>query len=162
MIQAYHHSLKNGKQVEQKVKHICNIINVVVPLSDPACFAPVLEYVKKMAEDVRSSNNDYVVLLLITDGIIAGMISTCLAFITKNRWPHFSLPDMEETKRLLVENCGLPLSIILVGVGSGDMSNMNILDDDNRTMSYQGQKAERDIVQFVRRFHRVKQLLSLD
>jgi hypothetical protein len=59
---------------------------------------------------------------------------------------------MEETKRLLVENSHLPMSIILVGVGSGDMSNMDILDDDNRTMSYQGKKAQRDIVQFVRKF----------
>ena len=58
---------------------------------------------------------------------------------------------MEETKKLLVENCHLPLSIILVGVGSGDMTQMDILDDDNRTMSYNGKKAERDIVQFVRK-----------
>ena len=56
---------------------------------------------------------------------------------------------MEETKRLLVENSHLPMSIILVGVGKGDMTKMDILDDDRRTMSYNGKKAERDIVQFV-------------
>ena len=58
---------------------------------------------------------------------------------------------MEETKRILVENSHLPMSIILVGVGQGDMSDMNILDDDQRTMSYNGVKAQRDIVQFVRK-----------
>ena len=57
--------------------------------------------------------------------------------------------DMEETKRLLVENSHLPMSIILVGVGRGDMSKMDILDDDNRTMSWNGRRSERDIVQFV-------------
>ena len=56
---------------------------------------------------------------------------------------------MEETKRLLVENSHLPMSIILVGVGRGDMSKMDILDDDNRTMSWNGRRSERDIVQFV-------------
>ena len=61
------------------------------------------------------------------------------------------IADLEETKRILVENSHLPLSIILVGVGTGDMRKMDILDDDNRTMSYMGRKAERDIVQFVRK-----------
>ena len=61
------------------------------------------------------------------------------------------ISDMEETKELLVRNSHLPMSIILVGVGRGDMSQMNILDDDNRTMSSRGVKAERDIVQFVGR-----------
>ena len=56
---------------------------------------------------------------------------------------------MEETKRLLVENSHLPMSIILVGVGRGDMTKMDILDDDNRTMSWNGRRSERDIVQFV-------------
>ena len=60
-----------------------------------------------------------------------------------------SISDMEETKRLLVENSHLPMSIILVGVGRGDMSKMDILDDDNRTMSWNGRRSERDIVQFV-------------
>ena len=59
---------------------------------------------------------------------------------------------MEETKRILVENSHLPMSIILVGVGQGDMSDMNILDDDQRTMSFNGVKAQRDIVQFVREY----------
>ena len=43
-----------------------------VPFSDPSCYAPVIDYVKCMAEDMQGTNNDYVVLLLITDGGIAG------------------------------------------------------------------------------------------
>ena len=69
-------------------------------------------------------------------------------------WPYQLFPDMEETKRMLVENSHLPMSIILVGVGPGDMAKMEILDDDQRTMSYQGKKAERDIVQFVGQWER--------
>ncbi len=112
VLQAYYHSLNT------------------VPLSDPTCFAPVIDYVCSMARDMeeRSQGSDYCVLLLLTDGGIA---------------------DLEETKKLLVENSHLPMSIILVGLGRGDMTDMDILDDDQRTMSYRGRKAERDIVQFV-------------
>ena len=45
-----------------------------VPLSDPSCYAPVMDYLKNMAEDVEQDGNDYCVLLLITDGGIAGMM----------------------------------------------------------------------------------------
>ena len=46
-----------------------------VPLSDPSCYAPVMDYLKNMAEDVEQDGNDYCVLLLITDGGIAGQFS---------------------------------------------------------------------------------------
>ena len=48
---------------------------VSVPLSDPSCYAPVMDYVKNMAEDVEQDGNDYCVLLLLTDGGIAGKIN---------------------------------------------------------------------------------------
>eukprot|EP00095_Tigriopus_kingsejongensis_P004026 maker-scaffold5_size1054832-snap-gene-2.8 protein:Tk04026 transcript:maker-scaffold5_size1054832-snap-gene-2.8-mRNA-1 annotation:"Copine-8" len=98
-----------------------------VPLSEPTCYAPCIDYVKSMAEEMQGGG-DYCVLLIITDGGIS---------------------DLEATKRLLVENSHLPMSIILVGLGQGDMSSLDILDDDRRTMSFNGIKAERDIVQFV-------------
>lgn len=44
-----------------------------MPLSDPSCYAPVMDYLKNMAEDVEQDGNDYCVLLLITDGGIAGV-----------------------------------------------------------------------------------------
>ena len=48
------------------------MILLSVPLSDPSCYAPVMDYLKNMAEDVEQDGNDYCVLLLITDGGIAG------------------------------------------------------------------------------------------
>ena len=46
---------------------------LTVPLSDPACFAPVIKYVKSIAEKMNQEpGNNYVVLLIITDGGITG------------------------------------------------------------------------------------------
>ena len=57
---------------------------------------------------------------------------------------------MDATKKLLVENSTMPMSVILVGVGKGDMTNMTVLDADGRSgLHYRGKRAERDIVQFV-------------
>ena len=62
---------------------------------------------------------------------------------------------MEQTKRTLIHaaNTLLPMSLILVGVGKGDMSRMTILDADNRSLSLRGVRAKRDIVQFVGEFY---------
>ena len=43
-----------------------------VPLSDPTCYAPVIDYVRSMAETMQDGQN-YVVLLIITDGGISGI-----------------------------------------------------------------------------------------
>jgi hypothetical protein len=48
------------------------VILFSVPLSDPTCYAPVIDYVRAMAEGMQDGQN-YVVLLIITDGGIAGM-----------------------------------------------------------------------------------------
>ena len=56
---------------------------------------------------------------------------------------------MDHTINLLVQNCNLPLSLIIVGIGNADFSNMNTLDGDNGLYNSKGQKAARDIVQFV-------------
>lgn len=56
---------------------------------------------------------------------------------------------MDKTVDLLVQNCNLPLSIIIVGVGNADFTNMNTLDGDNGLYNSKGMKASRDIVQFV-------------
>ena len=58
---------------------------------------------------------------------------------------------MEQTKRTLIHtaNTVLPMSLIIVGVGKGDMSEMNILDADKKSLSLRGVRAKRDIVQFV-------------
>lgn len=103
-----------------------------VPLSDPTCFAPVIDYVRGMAERMQNGSN-YVVLLLITDG---GITAT----------------DMNATKRYLVHtaNTFVPVSVVIVGVGKADKEKMRILDADNKTLtSHEGVRAKRDIVQFV-------------
>ena len=47
---------------------------MLVPLSDPTWFAPVINYVKSIAEHMKSDQNNYLVLLIITDGGIEGTI----------------------------------------------------------------------------------------
>lgn len=72
----------------------------------------------------------YHILLIITDGAIH---------------------DMRETKDLIVECSLYPLSIIIVGVGNADFSNMVELDGDEVALrNSKGQVAARDIVQFVK------------
>ena len=69
---------------------------------------------------------------------------------------------MDNTIEEIVKSSRLPLSIIIVGVGNADFTNMNILvififleislkfqDADDKALVSQGKKAERDIVQFV-------------
>ena len=57
---------------------------------------------------------------------------------------------MYDTKEAIVEASGLPLSIIVVGIGNADFSAMEELDSDNCVLTApSGRKAERDIVQFV-------------
>ena len=68
----------------------------------------------------------YTILLIITDGIIE---------------------DMQETKNLLVQAGKLPLSVIIIGVGEGDFTNMQILDGDDIVLTDdKGKKTVRDCV----------------
>ena len=68
----------------------------------------------------------YSILLIITDGIIT---------------------DMEATKEAIIKASGLPLSIIIVGVGDEDFSQMEQLDVDHLQIGTN--VAKRDIVQFI-------------
>ncbi len=57
---------------------------------------------------------------------------------------------MDKTIELIYHSAGLPLSIIIVGVGEAGFENMNRLDGDGGTLyTPKGQKVPRDIVQFV-------------
>lgn len=79
----------------------------------------------------------YFALLLLTDGVIT---------------------DMDATRQAIVYCSGLPMSLIIVGVGNADFADMNFLDgDDGVLKGPNGQPAQRDIVQFVpfRDFKRV-------
>lgn len=88
--------------------------------------------VADMAENERVSqlNQKYFIMMIITDGIIN---------------------DMKKTIDEIVRGSGLPLSIIIVGVGNEDFSSMETLDADEEPLYSQAykKKMERDIVQFV-------------
>ena len=56
---------------------------------------------------------------------------------------------MDKTLDLIFDNVHLPVSIIIVGIGDADFTNMNKLDGDGGLFNSKGQRAPRDIVQFV-------------
>ena len=104
-----------------------------VNLYGPTNFAPIIELVNDMAEadEVDQANQKYNILLIITDGIIN---------------------DMQKTIDQIVRgSSSLPVSIIIVGVGSDDFESMDILDADEVPLYSQKYKKnmEADIVQFV-------------
>ncbi|XP_049401412.1 protein BONZAI 3 isoform X3 [Solanum stenotomum] len=100
-------------------------------LSGPTLFGHVVNKAAEIAvESLKYNQRKYFVLLIITDGVIT---------------------DMLETKDALVRASDLPLSVLIVGVGNADFTQMEILDADNghRLESSTGRVATRDIVQFV-------------
>jgi len=99
-----------------------------VQLYGPTNFSPVIRHVAKFAEAYKSDPSNYFILLIITDGIIT---------------------DLDETKRSIITASGLPLSIIIVGVGNEDFSAMDELDSDDELLRVGSMVAQRDIVQFV-------------
>ena len=82
----------------------------------------------KQAEKCNNKPTNYSILLIITDGIIT---------------------DMEDTKRAIIKASMLPLSIIIVGVGDEDFTQMKQLDSDTNLLQIGNNVAERDTVQFV-------------
>jgi len=74
-------------------------------------------------------NQKYTVLHILTDGIV---------------------DDMQVTVAEIVKASGLPLSIIIVGIGNEDFSDMDKLDGDgSNKLTHGGVDVHRDIVQFV-------------
>jgi len=113
--------------VEQAYKNcICQ-----VQLYGPTNFASVIRHVTRFAveESQKKTASNYYVLLILTDGEIT---------------------DFEETKEAIVDGSNLPMSIIIVGVGGADFSQMEALDGDSyRLTDRRGRACTRDIVQFV-------------
>lgn len=83
-----------------------------------------------VSQMMKNETKDYMILMILTDGIIH---------------------DKEEVKNLLVKCCRLPMSVIIIGIGNGeDWSAMHELDDDDCKMTdSNGNRSERDLVQFV-------------
>jgi len=103
-----------------------------VGLGGPTVFASVINEATAQAAGFQTMEQErlqYLVLLIITDGVIN---------------------DMQNTIDSIVEASALPLSIIIVGVGTADFAQMEELDGDDQALrSRSGREAARDIVQFV-------------
>ena len=101
-------------------------------LSGPTLFEEILEKARRLSIVAHNSSNlQYNILVILTDGIIN---------------------DMKQTRDKIVEiaNANLPLSIVIIGIGGADFSKMDELDgDDHGLMNSKGVYAKRDIVQFV-------------
>ncbi len=94
-----------------------------VSLSGPTYFEHILTNAIYIAK-ANEQNNVYSILMILTDG---------------------EIHDMGKTQNLIKEASGLPLSIIIVGVGNEQFLAMRKLDgDDNGTKI-----SNRDLVQFV-------------
>jgi len=98
-----------------------------VSLSGPTLFGPLIAAATHIAAAANCSQarQKYTVLLVVTDG---------------------EINDMEATKQALLQAAQQPLSVIIVGVGSADFTNMKLLD---RLVVHQANQPPRDIVQFV-------------
>lgn len=98
-------------------------------LSGPTLFTEVLSYAKCTAES-QQNEYAYTILLIITDGVIN---------------------DMKRSSDLIVESSELPLSIVIVGVGDADFTDMHVLDADDTPLihSITRKLMSNDIVQFV-------------
>ena len=102
-----------------------------IHLSGPTYFSPMINdlnfEVKKELEEGKTMN--YHILMILTDG---------------------QIDDMNDTKDALVEASFLPISVIIIGIGTGDFGNMDILDaDENPLYDRNRRKADRDLLQFV-------------
>ncbi|KAL9974985.1 hypothetical protein ACROYT_G012097 [Oculina patagonica] len=101
-----------------------------VQLYGPTNISPIINHVAHFALQAAQTPaaTNYFILLLLTDGVIT---------------------DMEQTKQAVVAASGLPMSIIIVGVGGADFQMMEELDSDDAVLMAHGKAAQRDIVQFV-------------
>ena len=132
------HCFNINFQQDPNIKGINNILSVYrqslgrVTLAGPTFFTPILDKViQEIKYDLRNrqEENHYYVLLILTDG---------------------NINDMQQTCDKIVEASYLPLSIIIVGIGNGDFSLMDILDGDKHPLkNSRGELRKRDIVQFV-------------
>eukprot|EP00746_Dinoflagellata_sp_MGD_P037405 gnl/MRDRNA2_/MRDRNA2_189901_c0_seq1.p1 gnl/MRDRNA2_/MRDRNA2_189901_c0~~gnl/MRDRNA2_/MRDRNA2_189901_c0_seq1.p1 ORF type:complete len:556 (+),score=92.72 gnl/MRDRNA2_/MRDRNA2_189901_c0_seq1:3-1670(+) len=99
-------------------------------LSGPTLFAPLIQEVNRTVMTQPSSNRlQYHILLILTDGCIQ---------------------DMPATIDAIVAASALPLSIIIVGIGNADFTNMQVLDADIQPLRASDYtKQLRDNLQFV-------------
>eukprot|EP01031_Cornospumella_fuschlensis_P028727 gene28727-34679_t len=110
-----------------------------IMLSGPTLFGPILNSEINRVKGAAVGGLKYQVVLILTDGTIN---------------------DMDKTKEALIEASGLPMSVIIMGVGAANFGDMRELDGDDAPakgpgkkgrglLKHGGKTAERDIVQFV-------------
>ena len=102
-----------------------------IHLSGPTYFSPMInDLIFECKKEIKEGKiMNYHILMILTDG---------------------QIDDMEETKDALVEASFLPISVIIIGIGTGDFGNMDVLDaDENPLFDKNRRKADRDLVQFV-------------
>lgn len=107
-----------------------NDIVRTLEFSGPTNFRPIIEACRLGVEQGFKINKlIYSTLLIITDGLIS---------------------DFQETIESIVKCSYLPMSIIIVGVGSEDFKQMELLDSDEKLLTDRyGHQCLRDCVQFV-------------
>ena len=122
--------------LEQAYLASTNLIrNGTFSMSGPTNFATIIKNAKNIAngsfnkykKNSKKNKLSYFILMIITDGEISDMNDT-----------------MNEIKE--ISNKGLPLSIIIIGVGSASFRKMEELDGDDDDS---GKLGDRDIVDFV-------------
>lgn len=102
-----------------------------VTLSGPTLFAPLIRSATQIAANTHQCTQDnqkYMIVLILTDGVIN---------------------DLELTKQAIIDASHHPISIIIVGIGAADFTEMDELDSDDKLLTAGGKTAVRDIVQFV-------------
>lgn len=100
-------------------------------LDGPTYFSPLIKNMVEVVKNemMNSNSSVYYILLILTDGAIH---------------------DMDATREVICEAATLPISIIIIGIGNSDFSNMIALDGDNEPLvNRKGERIQRDIVQFV-------------
>ena len=102
-----------------------------IHLAGPTYFSPMInDLIFEVEGEIEEGQlYNYHIIMILTDGMI---------------------DDMAETKDSLVAASFLPISVIIIGIGNGDFTKMDILDADVSPLyDSTGRKADRDLVQFV-------------
>ena len=125
----------NGNEKVPEVNGLDDLLNVYksklkeIELSGPTVFSKLIKNVAVKVQQGMKENDTYNILLIITDGVIC---------------------DREATIDSIVYASYLPLSIVIVGVGDADFTDMRRLDGDLQPLKNgRNQRMARDIVQFV-------------
>lgn len=102
----------------------------LVKMSGPTLFSPMLKEVNEFAkQNLIKDPNTFTILLILTDGV---------------------LHDLDETVEEIIRGSFLPISVIIVGVGTDDFEIMKILDSDKYALKdKKGNFSQRDLVQFI-------------